>query len=596
MSLLPSVGVHMLLVSVTICCLNANQAQAVLAGAAVLPHGDFVYDPSLVHNRNGSLELHNAAKRVGAWLQDLSVDVVFMTTPHGLADDTNFLLYRNTNGSGYALIGQDLHNASFPSYKVPLHASLAPNVTKALTHLLSSEHGQNVSGLTGFGDGDDMPLRWGEVIPLSFLEPHLNASHTQVAILSMPSRRYTQDALMYGPTQRELDRHREIKRLKKQRAALEDIHRKSREAQAKLAEERAAEKRRDEELVRGAKASVEERRRESVQLKEKIKQRREILAKKEQQRTKRLSEQEQIKKKVQREKQQVQQSLQAAQAQLKQEKLSTIQARKQEIEQQQAAAAEKERARRQAFQEQMAREREEQRQLRAAQEKADREEAERLEQVRQLRAKEAEMRRQYREKQKQEALERAKMEAAREQEMLAAQRKQAEEEARREAERQQQKREQEEARRQYEARLREKQRIKEEQAAKEREELARRIREQALAREREKERREQLEAEKQIEQERLRQERIVFRKSLIDFMEAEPSALFERADDDNTGEVTVKQMLDVFNKTKLHPFPRAKLLPLLGIIDEDGTFALTRDEFCQLVERMKTLKVAGKLL
>ena len=29
--------------------------------AGVLPHGDFVFDPSLVHNENGSLALHGNA-------------------------------------------------------------------------------------------------------------------------------------------------------------------------------------------------------------------------------------------------------------------------------------------------------------------------------------------------------------------------------------------------------------------------------------------------------------------------------------------------------------------------------------------------------
>lgn len=34
--------------------------------AAVIPHGGFCYDPSLVQNSNGSLELHRAADAVGA--------------------------------------------------------------------------------------------------------------------------------------------------------------------------------------------------------------------------------------------------------------------------------------------------------------------------------------------------------------------------------------------------------------------------------------------------------------------------------------------------------------------------------------------------
>ena len=44
--------------------LNANLARIVVA--ATLPHGDFVYDPSLVHGANGSVALHGNATLLGA--------------------------------------------------------------------------------------------------------------------------------------------------------------------------------------------------------------------------------------------------------------------------------------------------------------------------------------------------------------------------------------------------------------------------------------------------------------------------------------------------------------------------------------------------
>ena len=42
----------------------AYRVQARVLGAAVIPHGDFCYDPSLVNFQNGSQQLHDAARQV----------------------------------------------------------------------------------------------------------------------------------------------------------------------------------------------------------------------------------------------------------------------------------------------------------------------------------------------------------------------------------------------------------------------------------------------------------------------------------------------------------------------------------------------------
>ena len=91
--------------------------------------------------------------------------------------DRNFALYENSEGGGFALIGQDLDNDSFPSYKVPLVAPLDANLSKEAVNGLQ-EHGDNVSGLFNFADSEPEALRWGEVVPLSFMRDWLNHSHT----------------------------------------------------------------------------------------------------------------------------------------------------------------------------------------------------------------------------------------------------------------------------------------------------------------------------------------------------------------------------------------------------------------------------------
>lgn len=41
-----------------------QQSTARIIAAAVLPHGDFAYDPSMIEGKNGSLEVHAASVRV----------------------------------------------------------------------------------------------------------------------------------------------------------------------------------------------------------------------------------------------------------------------------------------------------------------------------------------------------------------------------------------------------------------------------------------------------------------------------------------------------------------------------------------------------
>lgn len=48
-----------------------EQTLAVIVGAAVLPHGDFALDPSLIHYRNGSLAVHRACEDAAAWIKSL---------------------------------------------------------------------------------------------------------------------------------------------------------------------------------------------------------------------------------------------------------------------------------------------------------------------------------------------------------------------------------------------------------------------------------------------------------------------------------------------------------------------------------------------
>eukprot|EP00730_Choanoeca_flexa_P003725 TRINITY_DN11486_c0_g1_i3.p2 TRINITY_DN11486_c0_g1~~TRINITY_DN11486_c0_g1_i3.p2 ORF type:complete len:171 (+),score=7.10 TRINITY_DN11486_c0_g1_i3:284-796(+) len=137
--------------------------QAVLIGAAVIPHGDFAYDCTLIGCQNGSRAIHEAATQVGLWAQRLQAAVVVITTPHGLASTQDYLWYLNHNGSGFALLGQDLHNGTAKEYKAYLSAQMDMDLSQ---QLLNVSHGwslNNVSGLSSFADSEPVALRWGEV-------------------------------------------------------------------------------------------------------------------------------------------------------------------------------------------------------------------------------------------------------------------------------------------------------------------------------------------------------------------------------------------------------------------------------------------------
>ena len=183
-----------------------------VVGAAVLPHGDFAYDPTLVDDKNHSLELHKGAQRVGASIAALDPELIVVVTPHGMESERNFIFYGNTNGSGFAHLGDDLHNASFPGYDVNLSVTMDPTTVKDVAaSLVALNPSANVSTLLSFADSEAQALRWGEVIPLRLVfdqyrpvpvgnaDADANTGTTKmpnVIVWSVPSRRYTDSVSM----------------------------------------------------------------------------------------------------------------------------------------------------------------------------------------------------------------------------------------------------------------------------------------------------------------------------------------------------------------------------------------------------------------
>lgn len=109
-----------------------------------------------------------------------------------MADLKNFMFFLNQEGQGTG----DTDNCACPPCCYEITVKLDYNVSVSMLKSLQSR-GANVSGLTAYGpvgnSDEPFPLRWGEVIPLHFISP---SESTRVVILSVPSRRYTEDVAM----------------------------------------------------------------------------------------------------------------------------------------------------------------------------------------------------------------------------------------------------------------------------------------------------------------------------------------------------------------------------------------------------------------
>lgn len=173
-----------------------------LVASVVLPHGDFALAPQLLpigsKAREAADKVAIAARTAGAWLNStIKPDLVILSTPHGIELSCDFAFYLGSSASGYADIGQDLHNHT--SYRENLNRILlAPSSTK---NLLDHLHGQAVSGILSYADSEDTALRWGEVVPLLLVLGNNTSSGNLLykrrhIILSHPLRRYSDSPSM----------------------------------------------------------------------------------------------------------------------------------------------------------------------------------------------------------------------------------------------------------------------------------------------------------------------------------------------------------------------------------------------------------------
>lgn len=96
-----------LLVVVCTCVVivTIHNVDSTIVGAFVLPHGGIALDPRNFNTTNKTkvhqaYELQEACLKVGRDVRRTNPDLIFLSTPHGMADYRNFLIYSNIVGSG----------------------------------------------------------------------------------------------------------------------------------------------------------------------------------------------------------------------------------------------------------------------------------------------------------------------------------------------------------------------------------------------------------------------------------------------------------------------------------------------------------------
>lgn len=181
----------------------AHGALASLVGAAVIPHGDFAFDPGLLSGV-ATLEectkaeaLHKGTLEAASFIAKLEPDVLIFTTPHGIATSWDVSVYGNSRFHGRALVGRDLQasfgRGAFEQYTVNMDIEGAPDIATAVAESLAAAGG-NATLVKGWNDVQPQELHWGEVLPLELLRRAFGGKLPPVLPLGLPLSRYNHSA------------------------------------------------------------------------------------------------------------------------------------------------------------------------------------------------------------------------------------------------------------------------------------------------------------------------------------------------------------------------------------------------------------------
>ncbi|MFW9972459.1 MAG: hypothetical protein ACFFDF_19900 [Candidatus Odinarchaeota archaeon] len=150
-----------------------------IVGAFILPHGSMILDPKKNGISKQVIKLHEAMKKIRKIINQLSPDVIFLTTPHSIALSYDYAIYLNKLASGTAE-----WNGEYGEFSIDIR--LSQELSTRLLNLLQTKD-IAVQGISAYSSNVSVPLHWGEVVPLWFLKDlPLNLEYI---ILSQPLRR-----------------------------------------------------------------------------------------------------------------------------------------------------------------------------------------------------------------------------------------------------------------------------------------------------------------------------------------------------------------------------------------------------------------------
>lgn len=182
----------------------------VVVGAAILPHGAMVFDgdPNSVspacRERNSSMpsnligncsKLYNSCERVGDHVAKMDPDFVLLVTPHGIAlSSGSYGVYMANAARGNAL-----WNDCFQD--IELSIPLDTEISKKLLGFVQQK-GFKADGIITFSLAE-APLRWGEVIPLWFVNKKVDSDKVKYVIVTF-ARIYDEEGFNAGAMGRAL--------------------------------------------------------------------------------------------------------------------------------------------------------------------------------------------------------------------------------------------------------------------------------------------------------------------------------------------------------------------------------------------------------
>jgi len=154
----------------------------VVVGAFILPHGAMILDPKKKRIPKQAINLHNEMKKIVKILDDLHPEIIFLTTPHSIALSNDYGIYLNKCASGTAE-----WNGEYQEYYV--NVKINQEISNQLLDYLY-EKKTAIHGISAYTMSVDVPLRWGEAVPLWFLRDL--SSNPEYIILSQTLRRLEQ--------------------------------------------------------------------------------------------------------------------------------------------------------------------------------------------------------------------------------------------------------------------------------------------------------------------------------------------------------------------------------------------------------------------